>query len=127
MTLKDGRQWVVPIADYLPKRLTIDLKTGAEVRAVAERHREFCHWADSLFERFMSDGFSAQLEKNPVIEIPQGLTFTAIALAKNYRVNRDVIDLLQLIEEYEAFEVASVSCGLSGLVRALAQKKNRVP
>jgi hypothetical protein len=122
--LRDGNQWVVPIADYLPKRLTVDPSSGKEVREVAERHRAFVHWADSLYEYFLSDGFAAMLEKDLVVQIPDGLAGVAMALAKNYRVNRDVVDLLELVEEYEAFEVVKVAIGMAGTLRAISEKKN---
>lgn len=127
VTLRDGRQWVVPIADYMPKRLTIDPNTGREVREVAERHRAFVHWADSLYEYFLSDGFSKMLQKDLVVQIPDGLAGVATALSKNYRVNRDVIDLLELVEDYEAFEVVKVATGLAATLRSLAEKKNMEP
>lgn len=123
LTLCDGRQWVVPIAELLPKRLTIDPNTGNEVREVAEKHRAFSNWANTLYEYFLSDGFAAMLDKDLVVTIPDGLAGVAMALSKNYRITRDAIDLLELIGEYEVFEVAKIATGMSATLRAIDQKK----
>lgn len=124
VVLRDGNRWVIPIEDYLPRRLTIDPTTGHEVRAVPERHREFANWTNALFELFLSDGFTKVMEKEVVITIPRGLSYAALALAKNYRVNLAVVDLLELIEDYEAFEIAKVATGIGPAMRACAEKKS---
>jgi len=122
--LRDGNSWAIPDADYLPKRLTRDRNTGAEVREVTEAHRQFVHQANSIYEWLLSDGFSKAMEKDVVMQIPGSLGFCAAALAKNYRVNCDVVDLLDLIGEYEAWDVVKVVTGFSATMRALSEKKS---
>lgn len=123
VTLRDGQQWVIPIEDYLPRRLTVSRHTGNEVREVADRHLEFSNWCNALFETFLSDGFAAMLQKDKVIVIDRGLSFAAMALSKNYRVTRDVVDLLELIEDYEAWEIAKVATGIAPALRLVADQK----
>lgn len=121
--LRDGNSWTVPIADFMPKRLTIDAD-GREVREVADRHREFVFLSDRIFALLLESGYEVEGEHGPAIEIPGGLTFAALALSKNYRVNRDAVDLLELIEDLEAFKVAAVVTGMAPALRAIAEKKN---
>lgn len=122
--LRDGNGWLIPISELLPKLLQLDPNSGVEVRTVDDCHREFAEFANAIFELFMSDGFRQLVEKERRISIPRGMTFAAMALAKNYRVTVEVIDLLKLVGEMEAFEIARVATGMSAIERILAQKKS---
>jgi hypothetical protein len=122
--LKDGNSWIVPIADFLPKRLTRDTATGEEVEVPADEHREFVNEANAILDLLMSSGFLQMVERELVIRIPRGLSFAGKALAKNYRVNSDVIDLLKLVDGFEAVDIARAACGHMRLERVLAQKKS---
>lgn len=122
--LRDGNQWVVPIADYLPKRLVINDATGNEERQVPKRHAEFVQWANLLYDWFLSDGFAKLSGEKKEVVIPRGLTFAAMALEKNYRINRLLVDMLELMEDYEAFELTKVATGLAASMRLVAQKKS---
>lgn len=123
VTLRDGNQWVVPISGFLPKRLTRDRTTGEEIEAVADEHRDFDTWSNAILDLFMSSGFLEMVTREKVVHIPKGLRYAALALAKNYRVNLDVIDCLDLVGGHEAFDVARVACGMLTLERVLGQKK----
>ena len=127
--LADGRSWTVPIARYLPQRLTRDPKTGQEVTAATAQHREFSNRATDLFCYFMSDEFQDEVSQNGRVRIPNGLEFAALALAKNYRVNIDVVDALGLVSEWEAFDIARVASGLPAVVHdgKPPQKKSPPP
>lgn len=122
--LLDGNQWLIPIAEMLPRLLEIDPATGEETKQPPAKHRDFVMRANEVFNLFLSDSFHELVSKERRVVIPEGLTFAALALAKNYRVTREVVSLLQLIGEYEAFEVARVASGLSAVERMIAQKKS---
>jgi hypothetical protein len=117
----DKQPWIVPIADYLPKRLSRDPQSGREISVPLAVHRDFTERANELFRHFMSDDFQAIAAREHRITIPGGLAFAGVALAKNYRVNATVVDLLELVDEYVAFEIARVACGLPAL-ETLAKK-----
>lgn len=126
VVLADNKVWVIPCCEFAPKRLTRDANTGEEKRVVTEAHRHWVEWTNALFSLFVSDGFQAIVEKDLVVHIPNGLAYAALTLSKNYRVNADVVDLLGLIEEYQAFEVARVATGMSIVERIATQKKSAV-
>lgn len=124
VALCDDRVWVIPCCEYAPKRLTRDRNTGDETRVVAAEHKRWVDWSNALYQLFVSEGFHAIVEKQSVVRIPNGLAFAALSLAKNYRVNTDVVDLLQLIDEHKAFDVARVVTGMSIIERLCHEKKN---
>lgn len=121
--LADGQQWIVPCCEYAPKRLTRDTETGRETKVVASDHKLWVDWSNALFQTFVSNSFQVLVEKDRVVQIPNGLGYAALCLTKNYRVNMDAIDLLQLVGEYEAFEIARVATGMSIVERIAGQKK----
>lgn len=121
VALGDGREWVIPIAEFLPKRLTFDTVTGREKEVVADCYREFTEKANQIFESFVSNDLVQIVEGEHTVRIPEGLQFAADALQINYRVNRDLVDSLGLISNYEAIAVAEVATGMKLI--ADAQKK----
>ena len=72
----------------------------------------------------MSDSFQVMLRKELRVQIPSGMRFAALALAKNYRVTIDVIDVLDLVGEIEAARVAMVAAGITSIEKAIDQKKS---
>lgn len=120
--LHDGDLWLIPVAEFAPHRLTVDKQTGNECEQPAKEHREFVAAANELYAWFLGKGFQEVVSKEFRVVVPNGLSFAAMALAKNYRVNRDLVDALGLIAEHEAFAVANVACGLAA-VADFAQKK----
>lgn len=121
--LDDHGVWVIPIAEYLPQRLSRDPYTGKEITVPKDEHREFVELANSTFEHFLSDGFAVMLREHRVV-IPDGRRLADLALSKNYRVNGDVIDLLQLLDDPKLIEIAKVATGLSLAGRVIDQKKS---
>lgn len=124
VVLRDNKVWIVPCCEYAPKRLTRDRDSGEETRVVSESYKHWVDWSNALYAMFVSDGFQVLVEKESIVRIPNGLGYAALCLSKNYRVNMDAIDLLQLIGEYEAFEVARVATGMALIERLLTQKKS---
>jgi hypothetical protein len=127
VALADGNAWIVPCCEFAPKRLTRDRNTGAETRVVKDEYQHWVDWSNALYRVFVSDAFHTLVEKQRIVHIPNGLGFAALCLAQNYRVNQDVVDLLGLIGEYEAFEIARVATGMSIMERLLVQKKSTEP
>lgn len=125
LELRDGRQWVVPIADYLPKMLRLNRATGQQEERPSERHAEFIRRANELFRLLIGDGFQESVEKHLRVVIPDGLRFAADALAINYRVNLDLLDMLAadgIVGEWEAVKIAAVATGVELL--ASTEKKS---
>jgi len=122
MELGDGNEWVIPIADFLPKRLTVDKDTGSQCEVVKDEYLKFTKRANSLFEHFLSEGFLKAVDEGLVAHVPEGLSFASDALEINYRVNCDLVDLLGLVGQYDAFAIAEASTGIQ-MIRAAAQKK----
>lgn len=121
--LLDDNYWVIPIAQYTPKRLTRDPRSGNEVAVPLDKHKLFVDSANALYRYFLSEAFQVVVSKDYVIRVPDGLYFASLALSKNYRLNADAIDLLGLVGEYEAFDIARVATGMAILERKIAEKK----
>lgn len=122
--LCDNNSWTVPLCDLFPKRLTINRETGAEERKISSEHADYIDKCNELFLWFIGDEFQEQVANEKIVIIPNGLTFAADALSKNYRVNCDLVDLLGLIDDCTAFAVARVATGLALAEQyAEAQKK----
>jgi hypothetical protein len=88
--LLDGNQWVVAIADYLPKLFRLDRATGEQKLQPLPADMPFIEKTNALFEYLTGDEFHGTLEETMTVMIPNGLTYAAEALSKNYRVNFDL-------------------------------------
>lgn len=122
--LADNKIWIVPCCEYAPKRLTRDPDTGNEKRVVTDAHKHWVDWTNALYQTFVSEDFHQLVEKDRIVRIPNGLAYAALCLSKNYRVNMDVIDLLGLVGEYQAFDIARTATGLALIEQLLLQKKS---
>ena len=123
LALRDGRHWVIPIADYLPKLMTINRQTGDEELRPLPEHLSFVEKTNELFRLLMSDDFHRELEETFRVVIPRGLSYAAEALSVNYRVNRDLVDMLGLIGEFEAVQIAGIATGVDLVATANAAQK----
>lgn len=122
--LCDGMVWVVPCCEYAPKRITRDRATGREIKVPTDNCKHWVDWSNALYRVFVSNDFSAIVESTGKVHIPNGLGFAALTLSQNYRVNTDVVDLLQLIDEHKAFDIARIATGMAIMERLMLQKKN---
>lgn len=127
VTLRDGRSWIVPIADYLPKRKGLDRSSGVETMKPRPEDEAFLRKTNELFELMVSDEFAGSIAQAMEIVIPGGLRYAAEALGKNYRVHFDLLadDMLDLVGDMEACRVALVATGLA-LMAATDSKKNAI-
>lgn len=110
--LADGQEWLVPIAPLLPKRLTLNRATGQQEDVVLSKHRQFAERSNEIFALLIGDEFHDRLRDHLQVVIPGGLRYAADALQKNYRVNLDAVDALELIGHAEAIEIAGIATGL---------------
>ena len=122
--LADGREWVVPIAQYLPKRQTLDPETGREVRAVRADHHAFFEAALAYHELIQSHhGSSPRQLVAAVCEVEGGFDFAVAALAKNYRLTRDLVDMLGLLDDEALWWVIAATVGIPTVKQIESQKK----
>lgn len=121
--LRGGQQWVIPIVDYLPQSVKLNRQTGEEELRPLPEHLSFVEKTNALFRYLIGDEFQERVAETFKVLIPKGLSYAAEALAMNYRVNRDLVDMLDLIGEYEAAEIATITTGLK-LAETVDQKKS---
>ncbi|MCZ6655575.1 MAG: hypothetical protein O7D91_21410 [Planctomycetota bacterium] len=121
--LADDRRWIIPVAHFLPTRLS-RTREGLETQLPLAKHCDFVEDSNALFQHFISDGFQESVASELSVTIPNGLAYAAAALAKNYRVNVDAVDLLELIDSQMVFEIAQVATGLKLMEESV--KKNKV-
>ena len=124
VVLCDDKVWVIPCAEFAPKRLTRHRITGDEIKVPEDKYKHWVDWTNALYKLFVSRDFHLIVENTGHIQIPNGLGYAGLTLSQNYRVNMDVVDLLQLVNEHKAFDISRVSTGMSILERAAEQKKN---
>jgi hypothetical protein len=122
--LLDGNQWVVAIADYLPKLFRLDRATGEQKLQPLPADMPFIEKTNALFEYLTGDEFHGTLEETMTVMIPNGLTYAAEALSKNYRVNFDLLEMLRVVGQLEAVKIAGVATGLELMARRGEQKKS---
>jgi hypothetical protein len=124
VTLKDGNVWKIPLAQYLPQQQGLNSE-GKECRRALDEHLEFSEQAKEYFELLMGVELPEVEAIAAVIEIPGGFEYAVMALAKNYRINRDYVDWLALLGDEELFEIVSATVGLNLKKQIEAQKKTR--
>lgn len=113
--LLDGNHWVVPIVEYLPKRLTLNRSTGEQETRPLDIHMPFVESTSEMFRHLIGEEFQRQVAEELRVVIPNGLVYASMALGMNYRVNHDLVDALGLIGELEAVRIAAVATGLEPL------------
>lgn len=126
VALLDGNAWTIPVADYLPKRLTINRSTGKQEDKPLDEHCEFIARTNDMFRHLISDEFQHRVQEELLAVVPDGLVYASLALGKNYRVNLDLVDALGLIGDFEALKIAGVATSLDLLASIDGQKKSRL-
>lgn len=121
--LCDNRVWMVPCCEHAPKRITRN-RTGAECEVVRDDYRQWVERSNEIYGLIMAQGYGTATEPEYTINIPGGLRYAALSLRNNYRVNADVVDLLQLIDSRVISEVVLAACGITTLAKLIRQKKN---
>ncbi len=120
--LDDGQLWHVPIARALPHKLTLD-EEGRRVRKVQKHYARYFDLALQFHEAICSIGSPMRRD----LHVADALVLAELGLALNYRVNRDVIDWLELLaDEDTLFRVACAAIELGDWI-ALDQKKTADP
>lgn len=122
--LLDRRHWQIPIADYLPSKLAIDRTTGEQMRKHLPEFAAFIEKTNAIFRHLISDDFQGHLAATMEVVIPQGLIYAAEALAVNYRVNIDLVDMLGVVGDFEAVKIAAVATGLEMRTATAREKKS---
>lgn len=124
LRLCDDKHWTIPVSEFAPKRLTLNRETGGEgAQQVLPRYRRFIEQTNAMFRHLVGDEFQGKLAETLRVVIPGGLVYSADALSINYRVNRDLVDMLGLVGEWEAIQIAGITTGLDLVEVAEAQKK----
>lgn len=124
VVLGDGHEWIVPCTIFVPRRLDIDPKTGAEIRLVKDEHREWVEWSNRIYDQIMADCFAAITSDGYSVTIENGLLYAALTLSKNYRVTREVLALLGLLDDAELTALVLEACGVGYTARMALEKKS---
>lgn len=124
VVLADDKVWVIPCCEHAPKRITRNRDTGAEMEVVKGEYQEWVESSNEIFGYIMADGYAALSDPNYKVPIKGGMRYCALSLRNNYRVNYDVVDLLQLIDSAVISDVILAACGITSLANLIRQKKN---
>jgi hypothetical protein len=132
VTLRDDQVWTIPAAVNLPHYHGLN-GDGEYTRQIADEHRDFWHQS----EKYAVEFFKAvdQLEQlrmhRPDIDQSQTVTFTLAdawefccrALALNYKLTPELIDLLGLIDDQGMRNIIKSAIDLPVILEVSAQKK----
>lgn len=124
--LRDRCEWVAPVVEYLPKRLKLNRSTGEEVKAPREEDKPLVTRTNAMLELLLSEEFQNRVRDERVVDIPRGLAYAAMVLGKNYRVNLDLIDMLDLVGDFEAVKIAGIATGLELLKATSPRDQSRL-
>lgn len=116
--LDDGNEWMVPIAQRLPHRLSID-ENGNPVRVPKRKYEEFYRRTVGYYQSIVS--FGNQSEQS--VTFADAWPHAVEALTMNYRVNADVIDFLELLDDVNVITVVCATFEMGVLMEIEAQKK----
>ncbi len=131
--LRDGNAWHIPEAVNLPHVHGLN-GDGEFERQVSEQYREFWEISKSYAVTFCEaiDQLEALKSSNPknlnpelVIEFPlaEGWEYCCKALAINYRLTPELIDMLGLLDDVGARNIIKVTVGLWIILEVRDQKK----
>lgn len=118
--LDDGQLWTVPVARQLPHRLRLDPETGQHTRHVREEYRAYFDLAMQFWRALVNIGSPIRKE----LHVSDAWSLACMGLALNYRLNRDLIDWLQLCTTDTAlFGVACAAIELEAWVHLAEDQK----
>ncbi len=127
--MADGNKWCFPVARVLPR--VFGLSSGGEW--TSQVRPEYAAWVEqaeamyprlqrvleSLIEKTQGQTGPAQAETT----IAQGMDWIAASLAINYRVTRETVGLLGLVDDYCALDACGAPFELPVLQELARQKK----
>lgn len=116
VTLGGNTAWQVPIATKLPKVLRLNRETGQEYTAPLPQHEPFIRRTGEILEGLVS----GEWQRGHRIVIPGGLLYAIEALAKNYRIDATLAEMLELFDDFACVEVAMITTELKDLGAAAA-------
>jgi len=118
VTLDDGNEWIVPIAQRLPHRVTLDAE-GKPVRAPKRQYEEFYRRAVGFYQQIMAFDVDSGAE----VRLEGAWPFAVEALSMNYRVDAAVIDWLELLDEVNIVRLIGATFELGVMMEIQSQKK----
>jgi hypothetical protein len=119
LRLEDGNEWLVPIASQLPKRIGIDEATGRIAGVVAPKYREFFDLAWGVMAKFMDRG-----DGKIAIEWEEGFPAAVRILAMNYRLTRDLADVLGIIGDQLIWKIPATCCEAVAMADLVQKKRH---
>jgi hypothetical protein len=129
VSLRDGGEWMIPAAYWqglpsLPCEQGLDPITGRECRTVLEEHRQYQEAAATYFRLFLDEATPVELIADRSLTVEGGFDYAVMALAKNYRVCRDMVNRLKLMGDVELVQVIIATLGVQVIAEIEEQKKN---
>lgn len=114
--LGDGHVWHVPAARQLPMVLGLDAETGEFARNIHADYRSFWEASTTVYGWFFPEA------GQPAIPYAEAFELAAIFLGLNYRVSREIVDLLGLFTTDNLVEVCSAIIDYEAVVEVLAAR-----
>ncbi len=129
--LGNGSKWLIPVAriitggSALPQSLILGKNNEVRTEALPQ-YAQFSAKAEKLWEDFLNE--NSEKKKEVKLTIPERMTFASEALAWNYHIGTEEVNLLKLITTQNLHEVLEVIIDIPTLIKVAkemeAQKKN---
>ena len=100
--LDDGQKWHLPVPRMLPHRLRLD-ETGRHVRKIAEPYEVYFDLATQFQRALLLAGSALRHE----LHVSDAWRLAVMGLGFNYRLNRDIVDWLELLTTEQALFCAA--------------------
>lgn len=134
VALCDERMWKIPVAEKLPHRHGIDPTTGERVRRVSPQYADFWETSQEYAVQVFSemDAIDILREAKPNMPLDEMQvefafcdvwTYVAYAMAINYRINDEILDRLELLDDASSVRVICATIDMPAIVEVRDQKK----
>lgn len=116
LLLADGREWLIPVAQHLPKLMKLSQETGQVTSVVAPQYKAFLQDAWNTLAKFM------ERDGEVYIDYQVGFSAAVRVLAMNYRICRDLADALGILGDNELWTIPSTACECAAMLDLLQKK-----
>lgn len=120
--LADGYRWRIPVARLLPHVRTLDVAENVERRKVRREFEAFYDQAAKYYQQTAEFDLESYAAGQPLV-FEGGFRFACAALAINYRLNVDVVNWLQLLDDDCYLPLIGATFELQARIDIEAQKK----
>jgi len=121
--LSDQQTWLIPVAKDLPHKSGVG-EDGKYRRIVDDRFRDYFQKTEGyILALFAGATGETNGDGNIEISLSDTYEFSSLALSINYRLNRELISVLEILDDAAMIEIIRVASDYAETLHVLEQKK----